>query len=877
MNTKSSISFWARTIVAVFVIVMLILPMTPAYAAGAVAPLDEWPTTPQMIATTGNLSGAFAISSGTNRLLVVLVSSYNSGGSGGQTFSATYGGKPLTGAFLENSNRLTTWIAYLKETDIADRAGDAVAVTVTGPHTNVVGYIASYSGVDQTTPITGANGVYIPNVNNRPIGGPLTVNAGGYGIYGWSGSSGVTRTSDTETYTEHSDYTAVGYNSGIASKAFASAFSSDPSVTWSANNRVSVSFVTLNPASTTATTLAVTAATGTYGGTVNLTAALSPAVADKLINFTLNGVPVGTATTNSSGIANIPAADLTGINVGTYPSGVGASFAGDGTHDASSGTASLTINPKALTITASDTSKTYGDTQTFAGTEFTTSALISGDSVDSVTLTSTGAVSTAAVGNYNIVPSAASGTGLSNYNITYANGTLTVNPKALTITASDASKTYGDTQTFAGTEFTTSALISGDSVDSVTLTSTGAVSTAAVGNYNIVPSAASGTGLSNYNITYANGTLTVNKARLTVTADIQTINTGDPDPVFTFSYSGFVSGDDGTVIDTPPTCNVPVAHNTPGTYDIVCTGGIDNNYNFTYVNGTLIVSAVNSPPTDISLSNSSVNENQPVGTVIGTLTTTDMDTGDTFTYAFCGGTDDASFSIEIGVLKTAATFDYETKNGYSICIRSTDNGALSTNKTFAITVNNLIDTATFADVSTNYWAWQYIESIYSAGITAGCGTSPLIYCPTAPVTRAQMAVFILRGIHGGAYTPPTPTGNIFADVPDSYWAAAWIEQLAAEGITAGCGGNNYCPDQAATRDQMAVFLLRAKHGSAYTPPTPTGTVFSDVPDTYWAASWIEQLAAEGITGGCGGTNYCPASTVTRDQMAVFLVKTFSLP
>lgn len=794
MNTKSSISFWARTIVAVFVIVMLILPMTPAYAAGAVAPLDEWPTTPQMIATTGNLSGAFAISSGTNRLLVVLVSSYNSGGSGGQTFSATYGGKPLTGAFLENSNRLTTWIAYLKETDIADRAGDAVAVTVTGPHTNVVGYIASYSGVDQTTPITGANGVYIPNVNNRPIGGPLTVNAGGYGIYGWSGSSGVTRTSDTETYTEHSDYTAVGYNSGIASKAFASAFSSDPSVTWSANNRVSVSFVTLNPASTTATTLAVTAATGTYGGTVNLTAALSPAVADKLINFTLNGVPVGTATTNSSGIANIPAADLTGINVGTYPSGVGASFAGDGTHDASSGTASLTINPKALTITASDTSKTYGDTQTFAGTEFTTSALISGDSVDSVTLTSTGAVSTAAVGNYNIVPSAASGTGLSNYNITYANGTLTVN-----------------------------------------------------------------------------------KARLTVTADIQTINTGDPDPVFTFSYSGFVSGDDGTVIDTPPTCNVPVAHNTPGTYDIVCTGGIDNNYNFTYVNGTLIVSAVNSPPTDISLSNSSVNENQPVGTVIGTLTTTDMDTGDTFTYAFCGGTDDASFSIEIGVLKTAATFDYETKNGYSICIRSTDNGALSTNKTFAITVNNLIDTATFADVSTNYWAWQYIESIYSAGITAGCGTSPLIYCPTAPVTRAQMAVFILRGIHGGAYTPPTPTGNIFADVPDSYWAAAWIEQLAAEGITAGCGGNNYCPDQAATRDQMAVFLLRAKHGSAYTPPTPTGTVFSDVPDTYWAASWIEQLAAEGITGGCGGTNYCPASTVTRDQMAVFLVKTFSLP
>lgn len=181
---------------------------------------------------------------------------------------------------------------------------------------------------------------------------------------------------------------------------------------------------------------------------------------------------------------------------------------------------------------------------------------------------------------------------------------------------------------------------------------------------------------------------------------------------------------------------------------------------------------------------------------------------------------------------------------------------------------------TFLDVPYAHWAWSYIEGVEDAGITSGCGSGN--YCPQGSVTRAQMAVFLLKAKHGGSYVPPPCTG-LFTDVPcPGYWAADWIEALAGEGITSGCGGGKYCPDQTITRAQMAVFLLKAKYGSAYLPPACTG-VFPDVPcPSHWAVNWIEQLYHEGVTSGCGGGLYCPGGEVSRAQMAVFLVKNFAL-
>ncbi|MDX9991432.1 MAG: S-layer homology domain-containing protein [Anaerolineales bacterium] len=187
-------------------------------------------------------------------------------------------------------------------------------------------------------------------------------------------------------------------------------------------------------------------------------------------------------------------------------------------------------------------------------------------------------------------------------------------------------------------------------------------------------------------------------------------------------------------------------------------------------------------------------------------------------------------------------------------------------------------TATFGDVPTNVGHWPWIERLANSTITAGCGAGN--YCPFNEVVRAQMAIFLLRGRHcGSVYTPPAMGGSTgFNDVPLNASYAPWVKQLAAEGITAGCGSGNFCPLQAVNRAQMAIFLLRAKHGMAYSPPTVgTTTGFGDVPQDASYAPWVKQLAAEGITLGCGNGNFCPLQNVNRAQMATFLVRAFGLP
>jgi hypothetical protein len=168
-----------------------------------------------------------------------------------------------------------------------------------------------------------------------------------------------------------------------------------------------------------------------------------------------------------------------------------------------------------------------------------------------------------------------------------------------------------------------------------------------------------------------------------------------------------------------------------------------------------------------------------------------------------------------------------------------------------------------------------VVTIARAGVTAGCGGGN--YCPTSPVTRAQMAVFLLKAELGADHVPPV-YAQIFNDVPPGSFAYDWINELFFGGITGGCGNNDYCPDASVTRAQMSVFLLKTLVGGYYNPSYGP-QIFDDVPQYSFAANFIGDLYSRGITGGCSASPllYCPDSTVNRGQMAAFLVRTFFGP
>jgi hypothetical protein len=98
-----------------------------------------------------------------------------------------------------------------------------------------------------------------------------------------------------------------------------------------------------------------------------------------------------------------------------------------------------------------------------------------------------------------------------------------------------------------------------------------------------------------------------------------------------------------------------------------------------------------------------------------------------------------------------------------------------------------VDTPIFVDVPFDHPYNEEIETLYRAGYTSGCNTDPLMYCPEEAMTRAESAVFVERGVHSADYVPSDPTQQIFSDVSLSEWYAKWATGLWQDGYTDGCG------------------------------------------------------------------------------------------
>jgi len=156
------------------------------------------------------------------------------------------------------------------------------------------------------------------------------------------------------------------------------------------------------------------------------------------------------------------------------------------------------------------------------------------------------------------------------------------------------------------------------------------------------------------------------------------------------------------------------------------------------------------------------------------------------------------------------------------------------------------------------------------------GCTNTTYCPGLDTTRDQMAVFVLLAKEGAGYTPVACTTPMFGDVPANSPFCRYIEELARRGVATGCGGGNYCPSQSVTREQMAVFVLRTLDPALSPPACAPPNIFDDVPETSAFCRWVEELSRRGVVTGCTATSYCPTTPVTREQMGVFLTVTFGL-
>jgi gliding motility-associated-like protein len=243
------------------------------------------------------------------------------------------------------------------------------------------------------------------------------------------------------------------------------------------------------------------------------------------------------------------------------------------------------ILARTLTVTANDLFKSYKTTLTFTGTEYTYTGLVAGDILPAFTISSTGAPLSAPVGEYPII---VSGGSMPNYNIVYVNGILSVGKHVITARADDKSRTYGSenpvlTITYSGFMNSDDASV----LDVPPSASTAAITTSVPGKYPIILSGGSD---DTYAIKLEDGSLDVVKAPLTITADNKSKIHDQANPELTISYSGFVLGQNESVLDALPLAESDVVENSDaGDYKITVSGAADIDYEIIYVDGTFTV------------------------------------------------------------------------------------------------------------------------------------------------------------------------------------------------------------------------------------------------------------------------------------------------
>ena len=536
-----------------------------------------------------------------------------------------------------------------------------------------------------------------------------------------------------------------------------------------------------------------------YGGSGSATAAITPATL--VITANSQAKPFGQVITFPGGAftsAGLVAGETIGsvtetspgaaasANVAGSPYVITASNATGGTFSLANYTTSyvagaLTVTPAGLVVTADSFSKDYGQTLTFNGQQFTSTGLLNGDTIGGVTLTSAGAAPTASVvgGPYAVDASNATGGTFTaaNYAISYATGTVTVVPVALLVTASDASKIYGDTATFAPTAFSVSGLRNGETAATVLESSAGAAAAATVagGPYAIAASNLAGGTFtaSNYVISYAPGVLTITPAALLVTANNASKVFGNTATFLpsAFTTSGLKNGDTATTAVESSAGSAATASVAGGPYAIGVSnlgGGsyVASNYVTTYAPGTLVITPA---PLVVTANNATKTYGDTTTFAPGAFTITGLKNGDTATTAV---------ESSAGQVATAPV----AGNPYAIAVSSLAGGTYTaSNYATTYVPGALVITPATLVIDANDGSKPYLKTLIFTGheftstglrngetVGAVSLTSPGAAAAALPTTTPY--AITASGGTGGTYTPANyaityTTGDLIVTAP----------------------------------------------------------------------------------------------------------------
>jgi gliding motility-associated-like protein len=679
---------------------------------------------------------------------------------------------------------------------------------------------SGFVGTDDASSLTTQPTISTPAVTNSPVNTyPITASGAVSANYTFIYNPGIltvtpaaltiTANDATKTYGAANPALSVSY-SGFVGTDNASSLTTAPTISTTAvtsspvntypitaSGAVSANYTFVyNPGTLTVTPAALTImandATKTYGS-------VNPALTVSYSGF------VGTD--NASSLTSQPTISTTAVTnspVNTYPITASGAVSANYTFIYQPGT--LTITPAALTITANDATKTYGAANPALTVSY--SGFVGTDNASSLTTAPT--ISTTAVTGspVNTYPITASGAVSANYTFIYQPGTLTITPAALTITANDATKTYGSANPVLSVSY--SGFVGTDDASSLTTAPT--ISTTAVTGspVNTYPITASGAASTNYSITYTPGILTVTPAALTITANNATKTYGSVNPALTVSYSGFVGTDDASSLTTQPTISTTAVTSSPvSTYPITASGAVSSNYTIVYQPGTLTI-------TPAALTITANNATKTYGSVNPALTVS---------YSGFVGTDDASSLTTQPTISTPAVTNSPV-NTYPI----TASGAVSANYTFVynpgiLTVTPAALTITANDATKTYGAVNPTLSVSYSGFVGTDDASSLTTQPTISTTA-------VTGSPVNTY-PITASGAVSANYTIVYQPGTLTVTPAALTITANDATKTYGSANPVLSVSYSGFVGTDDASSLTTAPTISTTAVTGSPvNTY---------------------------------------------